>query len=156
MAIVLETTKHTVTTSDKRGNGKTPAKQPKGILITGSVVQTSHEELDVVFTSNSGVAKKLMKSHTPFVWVRWMTEPSEMRIIEAAVGVMTIDGGITCHAAIVCAGMRKPCMVGCKDLKVHYHELYVPGIGWEREFKGTFEPPNAWFMPSTDTTEDTK
>ena len=44
-----------------------------------------------------------------------MTTPEMIRVMDKASGVITRLGGRTCHAAVVCRGMGKPCIVGLGD-----------------------------------------
>jgi pyruvate,water dikinase len=43
-----------------------------------------------------------------------MTTPQLMPAIYEAKGIITDEGGITCHAAIVAREMKKPCIIGTK------------------------------------------
>ena len=49
----------------------------------------------------------IMVSHTTF--------PSLVPAMKKASAIITDDGGITCHAAIVAREMKKPCIVGTKS-----------------------------------------
>ncbi|MGD1924983.1 MAG: pyruvate, phosphate dikinase [Paracoccaceae bacterium] len=44
------------------------------------------------------------------------TSPEDIRGMHAAMGVLTVRGGMTSHAAVVARGLGKPCVVGAKDL----------------------------------------
>jgi len=46
------------------------------------------------------------------------TSPEDLMGMQAAVGVVTVTGGATSHAAVVARSMNKPCVVGVKDLFV--------------------------------------
>lgn len=52
------------------------------------------------------------------VLVREMTSPADTPAIEAAAGVLTSEGGRTCHAAIVAREFDTPAVVGCQALSV--------------------------------------
>ncbi len=43
-----------------------------------------------------------------------MTQPSFAPILSSIAGIITDEGGITCHAAIVAREMKKPCIIGTK------------------------------------------
>lgn len=43
-----------------------------------------------------------------------MTVPKFMKVIQMASGIITDEGGITCHASIVARELKIPCVVGCK------------------------------------------
>ncbi|MFH1400793.1 MAG: PEP-utilizing enzyme [Nanoarchaeota archaeon] len=47
--------------------------------------------------------------------VATMTSPEFLPAMSRAVGFITDEGGITCHAAIVAREMGKPCIIGTKD-----------------------------------------
>lgn len=44
-----------------------------------------------------------------------MTTPKYTPIMKKASGIITDEGGITCHAAIVSRELKLPCLVGCKN-----------------------------------------
>jgi len=44
-----------------------------------------------------------------------MTIPKFMKIIKMASGIITDEGGITCHASIIARELKIPCVVGCKN-----------------------------------------
>ncbi|MBI4117821.1 MAG: hypothetical protein HY453_01945 [Parcubacteria group bacterium] len=48
------------------------------------------------------------------ILVTGMTRPEFVPLIEKAVAIITNEGGITCHAAIVSREMKKPCIIGTK------------------------------------------
>ena len=43
-----------------------------------------------------------------------MTTPDFVPLIRKASAIITNEGGITCHAAIVACELKKPCIVGTK------------------------------------------
>jgi phosphoenolpyruvate synthase/pyruvate phosphate dikinase len=45
-----------------------------------------------------------------------MTEPEDVEIMRKAEAVVTIEGGPTCHAAIVCVTMGVPCLTGVEKI----------------------------------------
>jgi phosphohistidine swiveling domain-containing protein len=49
-----------------------------------------------------------------FVLVTSMTTPDFVSVIKRSLAVVTDEGGITCHAAIVCRELGVPCVVGTK------------------------------------------
>ena len=66
------------------------------------------------------------------ILVRWETTPDDIHGIMQARGILTAQGGMTSHAAVVARGMGKPCVAGCegltidldgKRIKVGGHEL---------------------------------
>jgi pyruvate, orthophosphate dikinase len=52
------------------------------------------------------------------VLVRWETTPDDIHGIMQARGVLTAQGGMTSHAAVVARGMGKPCVAGCEGLAI--------------------------------------
>jgi pyruvate,orthophosphate dikinase len=50
--------------------------------------------------------------------VRWETTPDDIHGLIEARGVLTAQGGMTSHAAVVARGMGKPCVAGCEDLQI--------------------------------------
>ena len=44
------------------------------------------------------------------------TSPEDIRGMHAALGVLTVRGGMTSHAAVVARGLGKPCVVGAKNM----------------------------------------
>lgn len=44
-----------------------------------------------------------------------MTVPKFMKVIKMSSGIITDEGGITCHASIIARELKIPCVVGCKN-----------------------------------------
>lgn len=61
----------------------------------------------VVLTSADAVASK-----EPCILVTKETSPDDIMGMNAAVGILTMTGGATSHAAVVARGMNKPCVTG--------------------------------------------
>jgi len=61
--------------------------------------------------------------------VRKFTSPEDIRGMDAAQGILTAQGGMTSHAALVARQMGKVCIVGCGDLNIDYQkdEMEVAG-----------------------------
>ena len=49
------------------------------------------------------------------ILVTTMTTPSLMLAVEKAAGIVTDEGGMLCHAAIVSRELNIPCIIGTKD-----------------------------------------
>ena len=64
------------------------------------------------------VAEERAKAGEPVILVREETTPEDFHGIVAAKAVVTARGGMTSHAAVVCRGMGKPAVVGCKAMAV--------------------------------------
>ena len=56
-------------------------------------------------------AKKIKEGD---VLVASMTDPRYVPIMKKAAAIVTDEGGITCHAAIVARELKKPCIIGTK------------------------------------------
>ncbi len=48
------------------------------------------------------------------ILVAGMTRPEFVPIMKKAAAIITDEGGITCHAAIIAREMKKPCIIGTK------------------------------------------
>jgi pyruvate,orthophosphate dikinase len=61
--------------------------------------------------------------------VRKFTSPEDIRGMNAAQGILTAQGGMTSHAALVARQMGKVCIVGCGALEIDYEkgEMEVAG-----------------------------
>jgi len=64
------------------------------------------------------VAEERAKQGEAVILVREETTPEDFHGIVAAKAVVTARGGMTSHAAVVCRGMGKPAVVGCKGIHV--------------------------------------
>jgi phosphohistidine swiveling domain-containing protein len=83
----------------------------KGLPVGGTVVTGM-----ACFDSASAMSCKA--SGKPALLIRKETDPNDYDGIKSSVGVLTATGGPTAHAAVVCNGLDKPCVVGCTELKV--------------------------------------
>jgi pyruvate, orthophosphate dikinase len=54
------------------------------------------------------------------ILVRWETTPDDIHGLLEARGVLTAQGGMTSHAAVVARGMGKPCVAGCEALSIDF------------------------------------
>jgi pyruvate,orthophosphate dikinase len=52
------------------------------------------------------------------ILVRWETTPDDIHGLLEARGILTAQGGMTSHAAVVARGMGKPCVAGCEGLSI--------------------------------------
>lgn len=76
-------------------------------IVTGKVrviPQTNYQEM-------VAIARKLKKGE---VMVTGMTQPDVMMAIKKSKAIITDEGGITSHAAIVSRELNKPCIIGTK------------------------------------------
>lgn len=65
---------------------------------------------------------KIVFGHSDFgkitpgdILVTEMTRPDFMPVLKNATAIITDEGGLTCHAAIVAREMNKPCIIGTKN-----------------------------------------
>jgi pyruvate, orthophosphate dikinase len=70
----------------------------------------------VVF--HAAEAEVWAKRGEPVILVRRQTSPEDIGGFHVAQGILTSEGGMTSHAAVVARGMGKCCVVGAKDMKV--------------------------------------
>lgn len=54
----------------------------------------------------------------PTILARVETGPEDIRGMHAALGVLTLRGGMTSHAAVIARGLGVPCVVGAGDLRL--------------------------------------
>jgi phosphohistidine swiveling domain-containing protein len=85
----------------------TEVKEIKGIVASPGKVQ--------------GIANVILRQHQFFefnegdILVTMMTRPEFMPLMKKASAIITDEGGLTCHAAIVSRELKKPCIVGTKE-----------------------------------------
>ena len=70
----------------------------------------------IVFNSVDAVAAA--KNNEAVILVREETNPEDVEGMRAAVGILTARGGMTSHAALVCRGWGKCCIVGAGSLVI--------------------------------------
>lgn len=70
----------------------------------------------IVFNSEDAVNKA--KKGEKVILVREETNPEDVEGMRAAKGILTARGGMTSHAALVCRGWGKCCIVGASDIKI--------------------------------------
>ncbi|HUF86833.1 MAG TPA: pyruvate, phosphate dikinase [Thermohalobaculum sp.] len=61
-------------------------------------------------------AERAAAAGRPAILALVETSPEDIRGMHAALGVLTVRGGMTSHAAVVARGLGRPCVVGAKDL----------------------------------------
>ncbi len=72
----------------------------------------------IVFTAADAEGWKAEGKKT--ILVRTETSPEDLKGMNAAEGILTSQGGMTSHAAIVARGMGKCCIVGASHLRINY------------------------------------
>ncbi|HJV45545.1 MAG TPA: pyruvate, phosphate dikinase [Bacillota bacterium] len=61
-------------------------------------------------------AERLQRTGHEVILVRRETSPDDIHGMVASVGILTSQGGMTSHAAVVARDMSKPCIVGCEQM----------------------------------------
>lgn len=81
----------------------------------------------IVFNSEEAVAAA--KKGEAVIMVREETNPEDVEGMRAATGILTARGGMTSHAALVCRGWGKCCIVGAGALEISEtaHTMKVGG-----------------------------
>ncbi len=77
---------------------------PAGVGVAQGMAVTSPEE-----------AVERAKMGDKVILVAHETTPDDIKGMNAAVGILTLTGGATSHAAVVARAMDKPCVVGCAE-----------------------------------------
>ncbi len=73
----------------------------------------------IVFTADDAVEKAGHGAEkNPVILVRAETTPEDIHGMEVAVGILTSQGGMTSHAAVVTRGMGKSCVAGAGEIAV--------------------------------------
>ena len=70
----------------------------------------------IVFDSEE--AERLQRTGHEVILVRRDTNPDDIHGMVASVGILTSQGGMTSHAAVVARDMSKPCVVGCSAMNL--------------------------------------
>jgi len=83
-----------------------------GAALKGTVVYSGKVSGRVRIIKNRREIKNLK---TGEILVALMTSPDYIIAIKKAKAIITDDGGLTCHAAIVARELKKPCIVGTKN-----------------------------------------
>ncbi|KIG11754.1 Pyruvate,phosphate dikinase [Enhygromyxa salina] len=81
----------------------------------------------LVFTPEDAVTEA--EAGNKVVLVRHETSPDDIHGMHAAVGLVTVTGGMTSHAAVVGRQMGKPAVVGCEALRIDTarEQLHING-----------------------------
>jgi pyruvate,orthophosphate dikinase len=67
---------------------------------------------------DADTAEERGKAGEDVILVRWETNPDDIHGLLEARGILTAQGGMTSHAAVVARGMGKPCVAGCEGLSI--------------------------------------
>lgn len=75
-------------------------------------------EISGIIALDCDTAKKWSREGKRVILVRRDTSPNDLEGMLCSVGVVTARGGMTSHASLVAREFNKPCVVGCRNLKV--------------------------------------
>jgi phosphohistidine swiveling domain-containing protein len=91
----------------------------KPAIIVNSMVRELGKGLPASSGAATGVAAfsadsavRLAVAGTPAIFLCAEVVPDDIHGMEASVGIGTFLGGMTGHAAVICRGMKKPCVTG--------------------------------------------
>ncbi|KYW97706.1 pyruvate, phosphate dikinase [Ehrlichia ruminantium] len=76
----------------------------------------------VVFTPSD--AEQLKKEGKNVILIRQETNPEDINGMNSAVGIITLRGGMTSHAAVVARGMGKPCICSVNNIFIDKSEQF--------------------------------
>jgi pyruvate,orthophosphate dikinase len=82
---------------------------------------------EIVFSSEEAVNAGKKGRHV--ILVREETNPEDVEGMRAAKGILTARGGMTSHAALVCRGWGKCCIVGAGELKIDIEAKKITASG---------------------------
>jgi len=84
------------------------------VLTTGLPASPGAAVGRVVFNSEEAI--ELHAKGEPALLVRYETSPEDLAGMSASVGILTVHGGMTSHAAVVARGMGKCCVAGAGEI----------------------------------------
>lgn len=93
-----------------------PESAQKSILIT-SGIGASIGCVSGIVSFDTSEAIALANAGKKVILVRRETSPEDVAAMFKSVGILTSTGGKTSHAAVIAAGLGKPCVVGCTDIE---------------------------------------
>ncbi len=77
----------------------------------------------VVFSAED--AEDWVQQGKKVLLVRNETSPEDIGGMNVAQGILTATGGMTSHAAVVARGMGRPCVAGCRDIRIEDKKLII-------------------------------
>jgi pyruvate,water dikinase len=90
-------------------------KDDHGKEIKGNVASKGPEETYKAKVKILNSSHECSKVEDGEFLVATMTTPDYVPAMKKAIGFITDEGGITCHAAIIAREMNKPCVIGTKN-----------------------------------------
>jgi len=88
---------------------KEEIEEVKNLSGTPAMTGTAQGKVKII-----NVPEEMHKMNQGDIMVATTTYPSLVPAMKKAAAIVTNDGGITCHAAIVARELKKPCVVGTK------------------------------------------
>ncbi len=88
--------------------------------VAGTIASWPNKDQDkitgraFVLTTAYGAEEKLKNFNSGDILIATQTHPNLVPQMKTAVAIVTDEGGITCHAAIVSRELSKPCIIGTK------------------------------------------
>lgn len=92
-----------------------------GTRVMGSEKKTGYLAL------NRKEALKFIKQKKPYLYLKVMTDPSDVPLMERAECVITLDGGPGCHAAIICRMKNIDLLTNVQNVDLRLSVTYHPG-----------------------------
>lgn len=92
-------------------NSNQSLKNASSNTIKGTIASTGTATGTVKIIHNVSEVGKVKKGD---ILVAGMTSPKYMPAIFNSNAIITDDGGLTCHAAIIARELKKPCIIGTK------------------------------------------
>ncbi len=77
----------------------------------------------IVFNADDAIEEA--KNGEKIILVRSETSPEDIEGMNLSEGILTMQGGITSHAAVVARGIGKCCVSGCSTIQVNEKENYM-------------------------------
>ena len=77
----------------------------------------------IVFNANDAIEEA--KKGEKIILVRSETSPEDIEGMNLSEGILTMQGGITSHAAVVARGIGKCCISGCSKLQINEKQNYM-------------------------------
>lgn len=74
---------------------------------------------------DSETAVKWGKEGKRTILVTRDTCPDDLNGMTYSIGILTARGGMTSHASLVAREQNKPCVVGCRELKVDIKQRFI-------------------------------
>ena len=89
---------------------------PREVIARGVAASPGAATGRLAFSARAALAHAARDE--PCILVRRATAPEDIRGMHAASGVLTIQGGMTSHAAVIARGLGRPCVVGVEGLRL--------------------------------------